>query len=248
MFHNEENMNKGFNQIWESIAQDLKESIVKGELKPGQRLKIDEVTDRYGVSNTPVREAFRYLATQGFVENIPRRKVIVKEYTLKEIEDIYAIHTVIEGLAAKLAAQYYKEKELKKLEEVYRRMEKCFREGNLAKYIQADKEFHGSFIRRSENLLLVPLAENFSSLIERFRFMTLRLSKRAGESLSEHKRILTAFRNREPEAAEKEVKNHLVLSLECVKHVMPAGPPDVAPRAKVKRQDNKSGYFPDKQA
>jgi DNA-binding GntR family transcriptional regulator len=210
---------KGFNQIWESIAQVLKESIVKGELKPGQRLKIEEVTVRYGVSNTPVREAFRYLATQGFVENIPRKKVIVKEYTLKEIEDIYAIHTVLEGLAAKQAAQRYSDKELKKLGEVYRRMEKYFQDTNLAKYIQADKEFHGSFIGSSENLLLLPMAENLSSLIERFRFMTLRFPKRVRESLNEHKRILTAFRNREPETAEKEVKNHLLLSLEYLKHI-----------------------------
>jgi DNA-binding GntR family transcriptional regulator len=219
MFHMIQKMNKGFNQIWESIAQDLKESIVKGELKPGQRLKIEEISTQYGASNTPVREAFRYLASQGFVVNIPRKKVIVKEYTLKEIEDTYAIHTVIEGLAAKLAAQYYKEKELKKLEDVYSRMEKCFQEGNLVRYIQVDKEFHGSFIRRSENLLLIPMAENLSSRIERFRFTTLRFPERAKESLNEHKRILSAFKNRDPETAEKEVKNHMLLSLEYVKHI-----------------------------
>lgn len=219
MFYEITKMNKGFNQIWESIAQDLKESIVKGKLKPGQRLKIEEISTQYGASNTPVREAFHYLASQGFVENIPRKKVIVKEITLKNIEDIYAIHTVLEGFAAKLAAQYYKEKDLKKLEDVYSRMEQCFQDGDLAKYIKVDKEFHGSFIHCSENLVLVPMAENLSSRIERFRFMTLRFPERAKESLNEHKRILSAFRNREPETAEKEVKNHMLLSLEYVKHI-----------------------------
>lgn len=213
-------MDKEFRQIWESIAQDLKESIIKGELKPGQRLRIEDVTARYGVSNTPVREAFRSLASQGFVESIPRTKVIVKEITLKEIENIYAIHTVLEGLAAKLTAQNCDEKELRRLEDIYRHMEKYIQDGDIAKYMQADKEFHRLFIRCSENDILVTMAENLSSRIARFRFMTLRFPKRAKESLNEHKKILNTFKNRKPNAAEKEVKSHILMSSEFLKKIL----------------------------
>ena len=213
-------MDKEFRQIWESIAQDLKESIIKGELKPGQRLRIEDVTARYGVSNTPVREAFRSLASQGFVESIPRTKVIVKEITLKEIENIYAIHTVLEGLAAKLTAQNCDEKELRRLEDIYRHMEKYIQDGDIAKYMQADKEFHRLFIRCSENDILVTMAENLSSRIARFRFKTLRFPERAKESLNEHKKILNAFKNRKPNAAEKEVKSHILMSSEFLKKIL----------------------------
>ena len=216
-------MNKEFPQIWELIAQDLKEDITRGELKPGQRLKIEEITARYGVSNTPVREAFRYLASQGFLESMPRKKVIVKEVTLKEIENIYAIHTVLEGLAAKLAAKNCGEKELEKLEDVYRRMEKYLQEDNIVKYIQADKEFHGSFIHFSGNEILVSMAENLSSRIARFRFMTLRFPRRAKESLNEHKKILDALKGHEPEVAEKEVKSHILTSSEYLKKILKEG-------------------------
>jgi len=216
-------MEKQFNQIWESIAKDLKEAIITGEIKPGQRLKIEEITARYGVSNTPVREAFRYLASQGFVENIPRKKVIVKEITLKEIENIYAIHTVLEGLAARLAAQHCGEKEFKKFEDLYHRMEKYLQENNIVNYMHADKEFHGSFIHFSGNEILVPMAENLSSRIARFRFMTLRFPRRAKESLNEHKKILDALKAREPEVAEKEMKSHILVSSEYLKKILKEG-------------------------
>jgi DNA-binding GntR family transcriptional regulator len=227
-------MEKRFSQIWEYIADDLKETITHGELKPGQRLKIEEITARYGVSNTPVREAFRYLASQGFVQNIPRKKVIVKEVTLRDIENIYAIHTVLEGLAAKLTAQNCNEKELNKLEKVYRRMEKYLREGSVSKYMQADKEFHGFFIHSSGNDILISMAENLGSRIERFRFMTLRFPRRAKESLNEHRKILDALKGHEPEVAEKEVKSHILISSEYLKKLLKeADSLDYVPEARV---------------
>ena len=91
---------------------------------------------------------------------------------------------------------------------------------SIAKYMQADKEFHPLFIRCSENDILVTMAENLSGRIARFRFMTLRFPKRAKESLNEHKKILDTFKNRKPNAAEKEVKFHILISSELLKRIL----------------------------
>jgi DNA-binding GntR family transcriptional regulator len=213
-------MPTNFRQIWESIAEDLKQAIIRGEIAGGQRLRIDELSLKYGVSNTPIRDAFRHLASLGFVENIPRRMVIVRTISLKEIEDIYAIQSVLEGLAAELATHLCNDDDVDSLDRLHVRLEECVPRGDVEGYSAADVEFHATFLRLCGNLRLVQMVENTRDHIARFRFIMLRHPGRLQESIEEHRRIIAAFRARNADAANREVKHHILVSAELLKRII----------------------------
>jgi DNA-binding GntR family transcriptional regulator len=209
-----------FQQIWETIAEDLKRAIIRGELRAGQRLRIDELSLKYDVSNTPIRDAFRHLANLGFIENIPRRMVVVREITLKEIEDIYTIQSVLEGLAAGLAVRRCGDGDVRALDVIFHRMEGCTRAGDMDGYSVADVEFHALFLRLSGNPRLVQMVENARDHIARFRFIMLRHSGRLKESVEEHRRIVGAFMVRDADAASREVTQHILVSADLLKRII----------------------------
>lgn len=213
-------MATNFRQIGETIAEDLKHAIIRGELKGGQRLRIDELSLKYDVSNTPIRDAFRHLANLGFIENIPRRMVVVREITLKEIEDIYAIQSVLEGLAAGLAIRRCGDGDVGSLNAIFRRMEGCARTGDVDGYSVADVEFHELFLRLSGNPRLVQMVANARDHIARFRFIMLRHSGRLEESVEEHRRILGTFMVRDADAANREVAQHILVSADLLKRII----------------------------
>jgi DNA-binding GntR family transcriptional regulator len=172
------------------------------------------------VSNTPIRDAFRHLASLGFVENIPRRMVIVRAISLKEIEDIYAIQSVLEGLAADLAARLCSDADVESLTRLHARLEECAPRGDVEGYSAADVEFHATFLRLCGNLRLVQMVENARDHIARFRFIMLRHPGRLQESLEEHRRIIAGFRDRDAEAANREVKRHILVAADLLKRLI----------------------------
>lgn len=212
-----------FRQIWETIAEDLKQAIIRGELKGGQRLRIEELSRKYGVSNTPIRDALRYLANLGFVENIPRRMVIVRKITLKEIEEIYAIQGALEGLAAGLAVQHCTEKDIESLTCLLDQMEKLVAQMDVEGYSRADVEFHSTIVRLSGNERLIKMVDESRDHIARFRFIRLRKPDLLRGSLSDHRRIVSALRTLDADAVSREMKDHVVMGAEPLKQMVSQG-------------------------
>jgi len=210
-------MTRDFSQIWEMIASNIKDAIIQGALPPGARLKVEEIAARYGVSATPVREAFHHLANLGFVQNIPRRAVIVREITVADLEHLYAVQILLEGLAVRLAVENASNGDGRKLDAVFRRLERALREGNLKKYIQADAEFHEFFLRRSGNPYLQRIVANTRDHIARHRHLMLSVPGRAEESFRQHAAIVAAFKARDPEAGEAAMREHHASSLRLLK-------------------------------
>jgi len=214
-------MNRGrFEQIWEPIAQDIREEIIAGKLHPGQRLKVLDISTKYGVSNTPVREAFRHLAMEGFVQNIPRKMVVVKEISYKEVEDFYAIQEVLEGLAARLAVRNSSQTLLKKLQNLQGRMARHLEEGNLEKFIKVNQDFHQCIINASANEKLIQITRNLRDQIQRFRSIMLHHAGRGKESLQEHEKILEALEAQDAEKCEVQVKRHIQNAAELLKKII----------------------------
>ena len=210
-------MARDFSQIWQMIASSIKEAIIQGALPPGSRLKVEEIAAKYGVSATPVREAFHNLANLGFVENIPRRAVIVREITVADVEHIYAVQILLEGLAVRLAVENAANGDGRKLDGIFGRLERSLREGNLKRYIQTDAEFHEFFLRLSGNEYLQRIVANTRDHIARHRHVMLSVPGRAEESFRQHAAIVSAFKARDPEAGEAAMREHHASSLRLLK-------------------------------
>ena len=211
-------MNKKFGQIWSFVANDIKKKIIKGIISPGTRLKISELASKYNVSETPVREAIRLLASAGFVDSIPRKMVIVKEITMEEMIDVYTIQVVLEGLAAKFAVSRGGNKLIKKLETLNGHMKQWLEYDDFDRFVQANQEFHQTIIRASKNKKLIEVLENLRDQVHRYRFMQLSQPGRPNQSLKEHQQILMAFKSGDADFCEKCVKDHINMAINIIKN------------------------------
>ncbi len=100
----------------EKIADKIRADIIKGVYKKnGERLVEPKLAKNLGISRTPIREALRQLEAEGFIEIVPRRGAIVKELTIKDIDDLYAIKANLEGLAARQAVIHMTDEQLETL-------------------------------------------------------------------------------------------------------------------------------------
>ena len=145
------------------IAEMLKEAILEGEFKGGEQLGEHDLQVRFGVSRSPLREAFRELEKLGLVDIIPRKGSFVRRISRKDIEENFPVRATLEGLAAKLAAKNMTEKVLDHLNKILQEMETAVRSRNTKEYYTHHLRFHEAFIERAENELLVNTLKNLTA-------------------------------------------------------------------------------------
>ena len=192
----------------EKILENIRDAILKGELKPGERVSEPDIAERYGISRTPIREAFRQLESEGYLTVIPRKGAVVAVHTEKDIEEFYSIKSVLEGYAAQLAAERMTEKDIDKLETINNRLEKLSKNKDVKTFFRAHNEFHEYFIRASGNKKLMELIQQLLNKFEYLRIASLSLPGRMKISVQEHKKIIDAFRNHDGHAADLLVRKN----------------------------------------
>jgi len=201
---------KDYELLSRKVYRLIKDRIIKGDFKP--RTKIYEVTiaKKLGVSRTPVREALRELAAEGFVKMEPNLGVMVIDFSLDDLQEVLQIRKLIEGFAASVAAQKISEAELKQLEKTIARMSLCIDKGDVVGYSEANAEFHDIIFKVCGNKKLTKIHENLSNTDHRFRIRALRNnSARLKYSLEEHQKIFEALKRRNSEEAERFSQEHI---------------------------------------
>ena len=124
------------------VFNTLRKAILKGELKPGERLMEIALAERLGVSRTPVREAMRKLELEGLVVMIPRRGAQVANITEKDLNDVLEVRIALENLSIENACMRMTEEQLEELWNAAKNFEATMAEGNLVKLAEADVAFH----------------------------------------------------------------------------------------------------------
>jgi DNA-binding GntR family transcriptional regulator len=188
------------NTLREKVAESLREAIVKGEIKPGTRLQEVEIAESYKTSRTPVREAFRQLETEGFLAIKPRRGAIVTEITARDIREFYEMKSVLEGYAARKAAETLTDAQIDRMEQLNLQLRECYDKSNLSSMISIHNQFHEIFVNAAGNEQMASLIR---SLVNRFQRYRIALSHTDSilESVAQHERIIAAFRARDAEQA-----------------------------------------------
>jgi DNA-binding GntR family transcriptional regulator len=200
-----------FLSIREHVYRYLKESILDGEFKPGDRLIERELADKLNISRTPIREALFRLESQGFVKTVPRKGVIVSDISESEVIEVFTILSSLEVLSAKLAAQRLDETMRAELDEKIEEL--------IALEAGAEEDFDKKHIEM--NYLIYKAAKSprlfniLSGLIDYIHMsanMGYETPGRRKESLKEHIEIMKAIRDKEVEMAEYLTKIHIVNS------------------------------------
>jgi DNA-binding GntR family transcriptional regulator len=192
----------------ERVYSTLKESIISGEMPPRFRLVEAEIAQEMGVSRTPVREALKRLSAEALVSRNETGTLMVHPPTEREIEDIYVIREVLDGLAARLAAQRIAEYELSKLNLTVDAMKRAEQSTGMGELVAANILFHDLIYEISGNGRLVRMGRELRDFVRRFSRGAFGSHERAVSIIAEHEAIVHALEVRDPEAAEAAARDH----------------------------------------
>ncbi|MCL4494768.1 MAG: GntR family transcriptional regulator [Firmicutes bacterium] len=195
--------------VAEEVYQRLRQAIVDGDIGPGQRLIERALADSLQVSRTPVREALKQLTAEGLVSVDGHRGLIVARLSIEFIQEAYQAREVLEGLAARLAAQNrYDPEDMTKLEETLVKMES----GSLS-YKEFDlvhATFHDTIASMSGNSYVIRYLQDLAVFRTRMVSLEWIPKIRVHASLPEHRKIVDAIREGQPDEAEKQARKHVM--------------------------------------
>lgn len=202
------------------VFNTLREAILKGELKPGERLMELQLAARLGVSRTPIREAIRMLEQEGLAVTIPRRGAEVARMTEKDMEDVLQVRGALDELAVKLAAESITSEQLKMLERAGADFERSLATNDVREIAQADVAFHDAIYQATGNCRLVNLLNNLREQLYRYRVEYLKDSSSYPRLLKEHRDIVDSLRRKDKSAAAEIMLDHVKNQAEAVKNMI----------------------------
>ena len=191
------------------VFNTLREAILKGELKPGERLMELQLAAKLGVSRTPIREAIRMLEQEGLAVTIPRKGAEVAKMTEKDMEDVLQIREALDELAAKIACEQISEEQLEELVATMHEFEESTKTDNVKKIAEADVKFHDIIYQSTGNPKLVNMVNNLREQMYRYRIEYLKDSAVRRQLAKEHKAICEALRTHDRESALRYVYVHI---------------------------------------
>jgi DNA-binding GntR family transcriptional regulator len=192
----------------EKILETIRDAIISGVLKPGEKVAEPELSERFGISRTPIREAFRQLESEGYLTVIPRKGAVVASFSQRDVEEFYAIKSILEGYAARKACENVTPREISKLQAINDKLSLLAKDGDIKHFFKVHNSFHELFVRAADN---EKLTEMIINLVERFqllRIASLSVPGRMEFSVQEHQKIIEAFRNGNADLAETLVRSN----------------------------------------
>lgn len=187
----------------------LRDKILMGELRPGERIGQDAVAAEFQISRMPLREALRRLEAGGFVTIVPHRGAVVTSITRKDIEEIYFIRTSLESASAGLAAERMTDAILGELRSVLAYADDAIADGDTVRLAAANQRFHLIGHQATGLPKLTQMISELTDHSNRYRLLHSALLDRARISLGEHRAILEAWANRDPVAAAEAMRINL---------------------------------------
>ncbi len=192
-----------------NLFTELQSDILRGRLKQGEKLSEQQICDRYGLSRTPVREAFRQLELEGLIETIPNRGAYVLGLSERDLSDLFEMRKAYEVLAVKWAIERITEEEQEKLEEAYEFMEFYTMKGEADKMLNINMQFHNLIYKASHNRMLEHTLSTYQLYLKETESNSAYLDGHLEQVLMEHKKIFDAFVSKDPEAGAVAVAAHL---------------------------------------
>lgn len=193
----------------ELVYEKIRQAIMDGILKPGDKLETDQIAETLKVSRMPVREAIKRLQHEGFVEVKPHKEVTVAIVTIDQMRDVLSVRSALEGLAAREASTRIHSDELDQLRSLYKEMERMVESGETEGLLIKNREFHRFIHEISGNKVLQSIAENLFDSIERFRLQFMSMPRRPRQDLKEHFELIEAIGSHDPDRSEVLMRLHI---------------------------------------
>lgn len=192
------------------VFHKLREDILNGKYKENEELRELAISEELGVSRTPVREAFRQLELEGLIQMIPNKGAYVTGITLKDVQDIYMMRSMLEGLCARWAADHMTKEQLEEMEENIYLSEFHLERGHTEQFAELDNRFHEIMYEACDSKILAHTLRDFHQYVYRVRRRTLANENRIRASTKEHRLIMEAIRNHDAKRAEELANQHMI--------------------------------------
>ena len=197
-----------YRSVQEIVFSTLKDQILSGELKPGDPLNTLELSERLGVSRTPIREALNRLEAVGLVTRERHRGMFVRSIPLDEMVNIYCIRAALFGIASRLATRRLTNEQKNRLAELCDQMETLLESHDHAEMLKKNAEFHALISEASNSEDLQILIDQYYHRSTQYRAFSFELAGRDREACREHRQILKALVAGDAEAAEQHSREH----------------------------------------
>ena len=191
------------------VARKLREAIMSGNLKPGQRLVERELCEMMGVSRPSIREALRLLEADGLVNTVPHRGPMVSTISLEEARQLYAARAVLEGFAGRECARLHDPAVVRKIGEALGRLKVALAESDMIAVLEAKTDFYAALIGGCQNAFIERMLKPLHDRITLLRITSMSHPKRVNKSLREVTAIWRAIQSGDEDLAERCCVDHI---------------------------------------
>ena len=198
------------------VADRLRDLIVLGELEPGDRLNERLLTERFGISRTPLREAIKMLASEGLVQLLPNRGAVVTAITRKSALDMFQVMGVLESLAGQLACERATDRDIAEITKLHETMRRHYKRRELNEYFRLNQQIHQRIVECAGNAELADIYRRLSVRLRRARYMANYSKERWDEAMAEHEQILEALAQRLAQRLKALLATHLDNKLKVI--------------------------------
>ena len=203
----------GRHALYEEVAERLRQRIFARELTPGSWIDEMKISQEYGISRTPLREALKVLATEGLVTMKMRRGAYVTEVSDKDLNDVYHLLSLLESDAAAQVAQWARPEDIEELQSLHRQLAQAVQ--NRAAFFEINERFHMRLLEVGKNKWRTQMVIDLRKVMKLNRHNSLLKSGRVEESLREHQNLMEALAARNPAMSMQAMQAHFANGLEA---------------------------------
>ncbi|MGW4487166.1 GntR family transcriptional regulator [Amycolatopsis sp. NPDC004368] len=199
----------------------IREAVLDRQLRPGERVTVRPLTERLGISPTPVKAALAILEREGFLVARQHSGYFVAELTVADMRDIYELRSAVDTLAARDFARTRPPQLLARLTDLVAGQRAALASGDVPRYAELDREFHALIWQGSANRRLLAIADLLGAQLQLGQNVTIAVPGRPEASLDEHTEILDALRSGDTAAAEQATRRHVAQVIRALEAALP---------------------------
>ncbi|UCH54353.1 MAG: GntR family transcriptional regulator [Pseudomonadota bacterium] len=212
--------------LHDEVVQRLRDLIVEGVLAAGARISERELCERFGISRTPLREAFKVLASEGLIDLQHHRGAIVSTLTDRDVDNMFDVMETLESLAGETACARAGDAAIERIVALHQQMLLHHGRNELPEYFRFNQQIHEAIVEAAGNPVLANVYRGLSARIRRARYMANLSRPRWDQAVAEHEEILRALKAREGARLGRLLRDHLRHKRDVAKAVLRAQPTD----------------------
>lgn len=193
----------------DQIVSQLRQMLIDGEIAPGARVPERELCLSFGISRTPLREALKVLAAEGYLVLLPNRGARASKLSMKDVFDLFDVCEAMEAIAGELACRRITPAELDEIKALNRTMKEEYERGDLPAYYRCNRLIHEAIVKAAGNAVLSGIYESVVARIRRARFVAPILGSHWELAMREHDAMVNALERRDGEGLAHILKTHL---------------------------------------